>query len=616
MVEALISGSVLILGIAAVRRLLAGRAAPEVLYALWGLAAVRLLVGCFAPFAAWQKTFASRASVMNVTERVWERMAAGRAAVDTVAAGGSPGAMPGGSVSPVPMETAAGTAEIDWAFLGTAALGIWIVGAVLLGIWFLWVNGRFLMGLYRERRFLFLAGEILPELPNDRRVARLPVYETGRITSPCLAGGLGEWAVYLPAGMEEELRGSRGLHHILAHECCHARHWDGLWGIIRCLLLCLYWVNPFVWAAALWSRQDCETACDAAAVRLLGEEERLSYGRTLVAMLERASAGSLFSTAAAIESGGASMKQRLQVLTARPKTTLAAAVILLGTVAVLGACTFTAGMETEGETGVLEAASEPAAETGIQWESAPEMEPERPLPVETEAPIPEADYLEVVSETRYGDHYHLGVVMRRGITGDLIPYSELWGGRGSMSAIFWKAIDEEGERLSVNMLPSYVAYGTDNEEYTFFCSVQNPEGKPAIRLSAEYAGRTYETFYQFQSPEDPVLDTETQTIYGEDGAYELTVEMRRYSQALIFDVETEGDISILAVHLSDYEGYPHPLRGFQDSFVDDMGNGEYLYILGEPEELGKTKFLICTLDGAADEPYAAVPIPPRLLGIR
>ncbi|MFR6379526.1 MAG: M56 family metallopeptidase [Evtepia sp.] len=39
-----------------------------------------------------------------------------------------------------------------------------------------------------------------------------------------------------------------------------------------------------VWWAAILSRRDSETACDAGAIQRLGEQQRAAYGRTLLAM--------------------------------------------------------------------------------------------------------------------------------------------------------------------------------------------------------------------------------------------------------------------------------------------------------------------------------------------
>ena len=75
------------------------------------------------------------------------------------------------------------------------------------------------------------------------------------------------------------------LRHVLAHETTHARHGDPIWSLLRCVCLAVYWFDPLVWAAAIVSRRDCELACDEGALKRLGEDERIPYGRTLLRLI-------------------------------------------------------------------------------------------------------------------------------------------------------------------------------------------------------------------------------------------------------------------------------------------------------------------------------------------
>ena len=76
---------------------------------------------------------------------------------------------------------------------------------------------------------------------------------------------------------------------MLAHELTHYAHRDHLWAPLRCLALALHWYNPLVWLAVLLSKRDGELACDEGAVRRLGEDQRIPYGRTLVGMVAQRS---------------------------------------------------------------------------------------------------------------------------------------------------------------------------------------------------------------------------------------------------------------------------------------------------------------------------------------
>ncbi|MEI3363004.1 MAG: M56 family metallopeptidase [Oscillospiraceae bacterium] len=72
---------------------------------------------------------------------------------------------------------------------------------------------------------------------------------------------------------------------MLAHEETHARHFDPLWSLLRVVCLAVYWFHPLVWAAAAASKTDCELACDEAVLARLNAEERIAYGRTLLALI-------------------------------------------------------------------------------------------------------------------------------------------------------------------------------------------------------------------------------------------------------------------------------------------------------------------------------------------
>ena len=53
MVETLITSSALIAGICACRLLFSGRISPRIMYAMWGLPALRLLMPLFYPADRW-----------------------------------------------------------------------------------------------------------------------------------------------------------------------------------------------------------------------------------------------------------------------------------------------------------------------------------------------------------------------------------------------------------------------------------------------------------------------------------------------------------------------------------------------------------------------------------
>ena len=108
------------------------------------------------------------------------------------------------------------------------------------------------------------------------------------------------------------------------------------------MLVCAYWINPLVFLAAYLSKRDCELACDEAAVKRLGEGSRFDYGRTLIALTAGKRAFSdLFCISADFVFGRKTMKERITLLAARPRTTALTAALVLAVSAALIACTYT-----------------------------------------------------------------------------------------------------------------------------------------------------------------------------------------------------------------------------------------------------------------------------------
>ncbi len=196
---------------------------------------------------------------------------------------------------------------------------LWAIGGILVGAWLLYVELRLALRLRKTRERVEGTGSFLP------------VYMTDAIPSPCLFG-LVRPAIYLtPDVIDDEER----LRHVLAHEETHFRHGDLIWSLLRGVCLAVHWFDPLVWWAAILSRRDSETACDAGAIRSLGEGQRAAYGRTLLAMTCSPGPKFFLNTATLIGSQP-EVKTRVQFLVSRTKTRVAAvlAVLLIGGVAV------------------------------------------------------------------------------------------------------------------------------------------------------------------------------------------------------------------------------------------------------------------------------------------
>ena len=330
----IVSSSVLILVVIALRYVLRGKLSLRMQYALWLLVLVRLLVPV--SFGA------SDLSVMNaVPERApTVQQGTGRQDIvgernDAPANAGTVGipaqsmneAAPPDLVQNVTTATVtAPTVEkTDWARI---AKTVWLAGAAALGLVFLAVNLRFGKKLRRSRERV------------EETDACLPVYESGETDTPCLFG-VAKPSIYVTPDTRTE---AETLRYALAHEQTHYRHGDNLWAVLRGVCLALHWYNPLVWWAAELSRRDAELACDEATIRRIGESERAAYGRTLIRMTcEKRPA--LLVTATMMTDSGKGLKERISLLVKKPKTAAYTAVAVLLIAGLSVACTFTGGRE-------------------------------------------------------------------------------------------------------------------------------------------------------------------------------------------------------------------------------------------------------------------------------
>lgn len=326
MAEWILTSSLLIVIVLAVRALFRGRMGLRLRYALWLLVLLRLLV----PGTVFQTGL----SVLNYVPL--PQTAAAQAQPSQ--SGGSPSApeaepmpvRPEGEAEPRPSGPAAApdsapAGAADWRGVLTA---VWLGGAGVLAAALLACNLRFYLRLRRMRRAHPIPG------------IAVPVYVARGLPSPCLYG-FPRPAVYLTpaAAGEPELLG-----HVLRHELTHRRHGDHIWAVLRAAALALHWYNPLVWLAAVLSRRDGELACDEGALQGADDRERAAYGRTLIRLVTaRPSAGELLCCATTMTAGTSSLKERIAMIARKPRTLAAvlAAVALLAGLAV--GCTFTGG---------------------------------------------------------------------------------------------------------------------------------------------------------------------------------------------------------------------------------------------------------------------------------
>lgn len=384
MKEIIITSSVLILCIMLLRLLFQGKISSRLQYALWLLVALRLMIpvgvqlGDLNELRLMDLVKSAEADTGNIVQRLEEPI--------TLSMGYTGGRvirflMPEDTGVPTHSLTEeydlysgadgptsvfiAGRLSVSWLDIFR---WIWCGGMLVTALWMLVTNLVFCHRLHRERQAYELSEDavsfLCKSLPfkicgklsvavgieagcrkeegvaeeirskearskkNSKKGIRL--YVIDNLASPCLYGLPGKEAIYLTPDIVSD---NHRLCHVLAHELCHKKHGDSIWSLLRSILVTVYWFHPLVWVAAVLSKRDCELACDEAALLILGEEERIPYGETLLSIITRKGKLSDFAcTATTMTGSGKSVKERIQLIAKKPKMlgiTLAAVLLFV-----------------------------------------------------------------------------------------------------------------------------------------------------------------------------------------------------------------------------------------------------------------------------------------------
>jgi len=264
--EMSLTSAVVIVVVMAIRLLL--RKAPrKYSYALWSVAAFRLVcpVSFKSMFSIFQ--FAKRVDQTEIRQTIDHTMPDPPYGV-----GFSPA--PAVSTPPITVTTPAPAvsvpptanvellpepeAIIDWASVAMdIAAVVWLIGLAALVIYGI-------VSYIRLRRRMGTA-----VLANEN------VWQSDRVQSPFILGFVRP-KIYLPFGL-----GADQQRYVLAHERYHIKRFDHIVRPLSFLILAVHWFNPLVWAAYYLMSHDMEMSCDEKV--LSGEDNiRKAYSITLL----------------------------------------------------------------------------------------------------------------------------------------------------------------------------------------------------------------------------------------------------------------------------------------------------------------------------------------------
>lgn len=338
MTEWVLSSSILILVVIALRTCFKGKISLRLQYAIWGLVLLRLLI----PVSFGSTDF----SVANLTARTEaQSIVIQSAKTDDNLQADHPVQYPQEQPDKIPSQTITQNepvADNNSFDLSTYVIYIvWGIGFISVGALFLMTNIRFSNRVVHSRRAVGVYKK------------KLKVYGTDEIDTPCLFGVV-KPTIYVT---HEVARNKTLLRHTVTHEATHHRHGDHIWAVLRCVCLAIHWYNPLVWWAAILSQRDAELACDEATIKLLGEGERAEYGRTLIGMTCQKKANVLI-TATTMNSGKSGLKERIMLIAKKPKMALYTLLIVVLVASIAVGCTFTGPKTNESETDRSEARGE------------------------------------------------------------------------------------------------------------------------------------------------------------------------------------------------------------------------------------------------------------------
>lgn len=313
MFEWIISSSFLILAVVILRCFLKGRASSRLIYALWLLVLARLLI----PFSIGSSSL-SILNIIPTSEK--EQQSISEQPITNVSAA----MLKDAAEDDIVVNHQDAAAEIKSQSHISLHIFIWMLGTAAVGIVFIFSNFKLKKGLISDRRSIHYKN------------ARLSVYLTNKTETPCLFGFFRP-AIYVT---EEVFENKTALYHSVEHEITHYLHKDHIWSALRLLCLAIHWYNPLVWCAAFLSQKDSELACDEGTIKRLGEQERASYGRTLI-NISSGKKQVIFSVATTMSDNKKNLKERIALIAKEPRTAaVTLAVILTFSLAAAG-CTFT-----------------------------------------------------------------------------------------------------------------------------------------------------------------------------------------------------------------------------------------------------------------------------------
>ncbi|EPY2303379.1 beta-lactam sensor/signal transducer [Clostridium sporogenes] len=159
---------------------------------------------------------------------------------------------------------------------------IWLIGVLSIALFFLTILWEFNTKITKleqtpDLKIVSLLEECKKKLSINRNI---PIYACDDFKTPCIFGAL-KPKIYIPK-YKYSTNDYKYLSHIFLHELIHYKRKDLIYNFLGSIAILIHWFNPMIWFIVNRMKLQREYACDTYVLEILGKEESIEYGMTLI----------------------------------------------------------------------------------------------------------------------------------------------------------------------------------------------------------------------------------------------------------------------------------------------------------------------------------------------
>ncbi|KRU26700.1 peptidase M56 BlaR1 [Clostridium sporogenes] len=159
---------------------------------------------------------------------------------------------------------------------------IWLIGVFSIALFFLIILCKFKVKIpelerISDLKIVSLLEECKKKLSINRNIA---ICACDDFKTPCIFGVL-KPKIYIPK-YKYSTNDYKYLSHIFLHELIHYKRKDLIYNFLGTIAILIHWFNPMIWFIAKRMKLQGEYACDTYVLEILGKEESIEYGMTLI----------------------------------------------------------------------------------------------------------------------------------------------------------------------------------------------------------------------------------------------------------------------------------------------------------------------------------------------